>query len=318
VNQVSTEFNSSCASAGNVKTSLIRSNIIECHTEESSDDDISYGSDGSSIGGADTEIYDCVPHDYEPLFSDEEDFSEDEEDHFDFGPLETSTVGFPPLAVAESLDLQYEFEEDFLSKYEEDEHGVPSVIDEDKLFTIIEESDAVIEEHDKSDQEYDNRIYSDYCDFYYSQPLDHGVFTAFQVNGPLMTSVDDDELILFTISEEPELEEKCDSDLALTRRSDQRIHYSSSSWPREDTKTETEDRYNADLDSLISNLEASLKQSKYTCKKGHASSSLSSLPYKLREKSPDSVSKRTCDAQYHDRMPIGLPLLNLDESLTIR
>jgi len=308
--QACIEFNSSYTSSEMVKTPMIRSNILESHTEESSDDDISYGSDGSSIGGLNVEIPDRLPHDYQPLFSDEEAFSEDEEDDFDLGPMEISCMDFPTLTVFDSVDLQYDFEEDFLSAYEEDEQGGPSLIDEDELFTIIEESDAV-EEQEESEQEYGDRVHSDYCHLYYMQNFDDAVFTTIQVNGPLMTSVDDDELILFTISEEPELEEKCDSELVLSSHSDRQIHCSPS-WPREDTETKPED-YIVDLDSLISNLEASLKQSEYSYERGQAISSLSSPPYKGREKSPDSVSARTRDAQNHDRIFIGLPLLNLDK-----
>lgn len=311
-------------------SSLIRCNSLECQTEESSDDDISYGSDSSSIDGLEEETRNSF--DYEPLFSDEEDFSEDDEDDFDLGPIESPTPSAAETLLPPGPDLYYVLEDDFMTMNEEEEQEIPSVIDdEEELFTIIEEADAIeeLEEETKeetkeqaSEQEYDERIYSDYYDFYYSNNVDHTVFTITQVNGPLMTSVDD-ELILFTISEEPELEENCISEVALPtpRHASRRIR-PSSSYPIEDTKTESED-FIADLDSLISNLEASLKQCEYSYEKRiatspHSSSSTNFGCKTAREKSPDTVSTRNHDTQNHDRLHIGLSLLNLDESLSMR
>ena len=323
------ELKSSYTSTGIVeKPSLIRCNSLECQTEESSDDDISYGSDRSSTDGLDEETRNSF--DYEPLFSDEEDFSEDDEDDFDLGPIESPTSS-AEMHLTPGTDLYYVLEDDFMTMNEEEEQEIPSVIDdEEELFTIIEEADAIEEQEEETkeetkeqeeEHEYDERVYSDYYDFYYSNNADHTVFTSLQVNGPLMTSVDD-ELILFTILEEPELEEKCISEVALPtpRHASRRIR-PSSSYPIEDTKTESED-YIADLDSLILNLEASLKQSEYSYEKKHATSPHSSLSTnfgcKTREKSPDAVSTRSHDTQNHDRLHIGLSILNLDESLSMR
>lgn len=311
------------------KPSLIRCNSLECQTEESSDDDISYGSDSSSIDGLEEE--DRNSFDYEPLFSDEEDFSEDDDEDFDLGPIEFPTSS-AEMHLPPGPDLYVVLEDDFMTMNEEEEQEIPSVIDdEEELFTIIEEADAIEEQEEEtkeetkeqeSEQEYDERIYSDYYDFYHSNDVDHTVFTITKVNGPLMTSVDE-ELILFTISEEPELEEKCIREVALTtpRHASRRIR-PSSSYSFEDTKTESED-FIADLDSLISNLEASLKHCEYSYEKKHATSPHSSSSTNFgckaaREKSPDTVSTRNHDTQNHDRLHIGLSLLNLDESLSMR
>jgi hypothetical protein len=281
-NQNCLELKSSYTSSTGIveKPSLIRCNSLECQTEESSDDDISYGSDSSSIDGLEEEDRNSI--DYEPLFSDEEDFSEDDDEDFDLGPIELPTspaeTHLPP-----GPDLSYALEDNFMTMTEEEAQEIPPVIDDEELFTIIEEADAIEEvkeetkeetKEQESEQEYDERVYSDYYDFYHNNNVDHTVFSITQVNGPLMTSVDD-ELILFTISEEPELEEKCIREVALTtpRHASRRIR-PSSSYSFEDTKTESED-FIADLDSLISNLEACLKQCEYSYEK-HATSPHSS------------------------------------------
>ena len=63
----------------------------EDDTEESSDDDdISYGSDGSSIDGDFNDDFRCSLTDEDSMFSDEEVFSE-EEDEYDLGTREVRT-----------------------------------------------------------------------------------------------------------------------------------------------------------------------------------------------------------------------------------
>jgi hypothetical protein len=267
--------------------------IHEGDTEDSSDDDISYGSDDSSIEG-DDDCEDRYASSDEDMLSDELDeevFSEDDEDQYDLGTREIIRTSFPP---PENFEPCCDFDEPLYTIDEEDRSIVFSTVGEEELFTIIEESDVLEYTHE----------------YEYTSGLDaYSLFRAFEEDCPVMTSIDEDTL--FTIAEEPELEEE--SIQEDSRQYDERKRkrmFVPCARGDEDTKIDTENI--PDLDTLISNLEASLGD--YSFDKRYATTASRSSRSRIQRY--DTIIRIHQDAQDHDHLNFGISHMSISDHFT--
>ncbi len=308
----------------------------EVDTEESSDDDISYGSDDSSVDGDIKDEIRCSLTEDDSLFSDEEIFSE-EEGEYDLGTRVVRT---------------YEMHDCFLSPYNFDQPLYTISEDEDDIddnetLRIIEESQcdddllAIIEEaelprfdplaadfsralDDEQDYDYDLDSFTNY----------HSSCTIFVRDLPTrMTSLVDDNQTLFTITEEPELEEICEIDTE-TETEEKMPPTDPEDWskvrqangPPESFPSEAKDcnfdiaEALPDLDTLISNLEASLAGSDFIGVEKEYSSDADNTHSSNRQSQVISISQAKVKECRQDLIcpSFGIPLLSLKKNLTLR
>lgn len=295
-------------------------------TSELSDDDISYGSDEGSVNSYDEEYDFGHSNNFThiiggPTFSDEEiSYGSDEE-----------SLGYD-LRLIEAFNSQLDnscttSDSEIIEDYENcDGEIYTSSFAKGQEELIVEETDLyggnTEEKEDNSSinfDEYDSSYYGSCEYFYYEEDL---VFTMHQVNNPLMTNIEED-LTLFTISEEPELEHAENmANASQTKSAVERIaiQYSVSSYS-EDTKIEEDaDEYITDIECLISNLEASLKESDYSPKSVTQCKSSGTSHISSKRRDSESFSSQGTITKYHehDKLQIGLSLLTLEESLKVR
>lgn len=199
--------------------------------DDDDDEGISYGSDFSSIDGEDFETR-CSFSDDEGEF---EVFSEDEVD-FDLGTTEITSPKEEDCLFyfsCESFESSFDLEEPLYTiQEEEDEEEEKSGLNiRDEPYDMIERSDAFEFFHETKEESNLNLTCSDSRKFYnfhrfasYEQPI----FTSFYVNDSLMSDMEKD-VSLFTIFEEPELEDLHEEERMSTRHRIRRK-------PQEDTK----------------------------------------------------------------------------------
>lgn len=304
------------------------SSLPECSTSELSDDDISYGSDEESENSYDEEYNWKQTSNFThiiggPTFSDEEiSYGSDEE-----------SLGYD-LRLIEALNSRPDNSSTTSDSEMIEDYGncdgeiYTSSFAKGQEELIVEESDLYGGNNEEKEDyssinfdEYDSSYYG-YSEYYYYE--ENLVFTMHQVNSPLMTNIEED-LTLFTISEEPELEHAenmTNENASQTKPAVERIaiQYSVSSYS-EDTKIEEDaDEYITDIECLISNLEVSLKESDYSPKsvtqcKSSGTSQLTSKSIDLESSSSQGMNT---NYQEHEKLQIGLSLLTLEESLKVR
>jgi hypothetical protein len=289
----------------------------EDDTEESSDDDdISYGSDGSSIDGDFNDDFRCSLTDEDSMFSDEEVFSE-EEDEYDLGTREVRTY-----ELYDCFKPCRDFDEPLYTISEENEElDTVRMIEDEELFTIIEEADVPLLQTDPASHE--EQEFEVYQESYTPYTHYHSSYTSsIQDSSPLMLV--EAELMLFTISEEPELEEKYE-----TEENESSIEPEPEQWIRtptnpgltevQDCKLDLEETL-PDLETLISNLEASLADSDFMDDVEKEYSTATSRNSQSRSRSKPELTECRQDAQEYDHVyaSFGISLLNLEKSFSLR
>lgn len=304
----------------------LSSSLPECSTSELSDDDISYGSDEESENSYDEEYNWKQTSNFThiiggPTFSDEEiSYGSDEE-----------SLGYD-LRLIEALNSRPDnssttSDSEMIEDYENcDGEIYTSSFAKGQEELIVEESDLYGGNNEEKEDyssinfdEYDSSYYG-YSEYYYYE--ENLVFTMHQVNSPLMTNIEED-LTLFTISEEPELEHAENmTNASQTKSAVGRIaiQYSVSSYSEDAKIEEDADEYITDIECLISNLETSLKESDYSPKsvtqcKSSGTSQLTSKSIDLESSSSQGMNTKY---QEHEKLQIGLSLLTLEESLKVR